>query len=691
MDQSMMVRTAAALLFLTLTGCASRSAAQGTPAAPETEPPPFTPGVPAAPGASTAPATGPAPSAPPAGTSPPAGIPPLPGGVGDRAGVEADFAAAKARFDRGDGEGARPAFEALVARRPLDPLRPAAQLLLARLALIRGEPGAARSLLEPLALDLEMGANARYFLGLAELRLGQAARAKELLQPFFSKATASTGNGTGVTADEATLELFGALAEANAATGDAAGAIGLWDGYFRAAREHERAFARMRAEQLAAQIPGEGAWRAFGAAPQGGLARAVLGPKAAAYLRGQNDPAGAAFVEGEAARARRAAGFDESGQRVGPGDPTRVGLALPLSGKFQPVGEAALRAAMLALGSVTDAPLPTTTVREVNPGGANALASQLVIRDTATDPDRAARGVMELTREEAVIGIVGSADKRAAAAALAEATQDGIPLLTLDDQAPGALSTGFQLIHAPEARVAELARRALKLGVREAAILGPDSASGKRLREAFRKTFTAGGGKITVEATYVAGVNTFSTAVAALKKAPFQAVFVPDSADRLELIAPALAFADLWPQPWTGKSSAKARGASSPRHVLLLSTANDLSPRLLQNAGRYVQGALLSPGFFADDGDDRSRSFVEAYRAAYGQDPHATEAYAYDGVRLLRGATETGARTRSEVLKALAAGSFSGLTGTARFGPDHGRVDPPLVYVVDGDAIKTAP
>ncbi len=126
------------------------------------------------------------------------------------------------------------------------------------------------------------------------------------------------------------------------------------------------------------------------------------------------------------------------------------------------------------------------------------------------------------------------------------------------------------------------------------------------------------------------------------------------------------------------------------RNVLLLSTANDLSPRLLQNAGRYVQGALLAPGFFADDADPRSRAFVESYRAAYGQDPHATEAYATDGVTILRAATARGARTRSDLLKALGSGTFEGLTGNIQFGPDHARVDAPLVYVVDGDEIKAA-
>ena len=258
-----------------------------------------------------------------------------------------------------------------------------------------------------------------------------------------------------------------------------------------------------------------------------------------------------------------------------------------------------MRAAMLALGAVAEAP----TIAVSRHGG---LAMQLVMRDTATDPERAARGVMELTREEAVIGIVGRADKRAAATALTEATQDGIPLLTLDDQPPGALSTGFQLVHAPEARVAELARRALKLGVRDFAILGPDSASGKRLREAFRAR-SRGRRQDHRRSDLRRRHDTFSTAVAALKKASFQAVFVPDGADRLELIAPALAFADLWPAPWGAPRPAAAPGQPRPRHVLLLSTANDLSPRLLQNAGRYVQGALLAPGFFAD-GRRRARA-----------------------------------------------------------------------------------
>jgi hypothetical protein len=40
------------------------------------------------------------------------------------------------------------------------------------------------------------------------------------------------------------------------------------------------------------------------------------------------------------------------------------------------------------------------------------------------------------------------------------------------------------------------------------------------------------------------------------------------------------------------------------------------------------------------------------------------------------------------VLRALAAGTFEGLTGGLRFDPEHGRIDPTRVYVVDGDQIR---
>src|SRR5580765_3432204 len=378
-------------------------------------------------------------------------------------------------------------------------------------------------------------------------------------------------------------------------------------------------------------------------------------------------------------------GFEDAqAQAQGAGDAGRLGLAVALTGKFQPVGEAAMRAAMLAVGLPTKS--PTASPLMTAPAGGAAM--QLYVRDAGGEPERAARGVGELARDESVIGIIAATDRKAATTSLAAASEAGVPTLALDDTPPGAASTAFQLIHSPEARVAALARAALKLGARDFAMLGPDSAAGKRLRDAFRREVTAAGGRVTGDASYAPGATSFGTVVAAIKRTPPQVVFIADGADRLELIAPALAAADLWPAPWGAPRPAANPGQPRPRTVLLLSTAAELSPRLLQNAGRYVQGALLSPGFYAAANDARARAFVDAYRAAYGSDPHATEAYAFDGANAFRAVTAAGAHTRGDVLSALGGGTFDGLTGSLRFGPDHGRVDPPRLYVIAGDEIK---
>jgi ABC-type branched-subunit amino acid transport system substrate-binding protein len=661
-----MVRLAfcVALLFAACAATPARPKLPGTYGTGEALPPPLAP----EPGGALAPAAVP--------TQPPAGATAAPD-----PGAEADFREAKARFDAGAQAEARTALEAFVAHHGQHPFRPAVDLMLARLALLRGEPATAKALLDPIASappDPGTGSSARYYAGIAEVRLGQYARGRDLLLPFLPVA------GTSGPGDEALVEIRGALAEATAATGDVTAALELWDGYARGGREHEKAYARARATDLAADMAPDAAARVWRASAEKGLARAVLGAKATAFVRAQGDAAGAAAIDSETAAARHAMGFDDAqAQAQGSGDAGRLGLAIALTGKFQPVGEATMRAAMLAVGS------PAKTAAA--PALSSAAAMQLCVRDTGGDADRASRGMTELAHDEGVIGILAASDRKVAATSLAAANDNGVPTLALDDVAPGATSTAFQLIHGSDARVAALARAALKLGARDFAMLGPDSASGKRQRETFRREVNAGGGRVTADASYAPGATSFGTVVTAIKRTPPQVVFVADGADRLELIAPALAAADLWPAPWGAPRPAAAPGQPRPRNVLLLSTAGDVSPRLLQNSGRYVQGALLSPGFYAAADDARARAFVDAYRAAYGSDPHATEAYAFDGANAFRAAIAAGAHTRGDLLSALGAGTFEGLTGSMHFGPDHGRIDPPRVYVVSGDDIKPLP
>ena len=597
--------------------------------------------------------------------------PELPAGATNDPGGDADFAAAKARFDAGDAAGARPLLQAFHDHHPQHPARPAADLMLARLALARGDAETARGLLEPWTSpppDEGTGSSARYYLGLAFVRLGQFARARELLLPFLPPAGAA---GPG---DDALCELRGALAEATAGVGELPAAIELWDAYARGGREPEQAYARERITALAGKLGPDALVQTFRSAPPKGLVRALLAGPAAGALRARGDAAGAKEIASEGADARQAVGLDSpSGRGSSAGDPGRLGLELALSGKFQPVGEAALRAAMLATGAPA------------------APAMQLDLRDPGADRIRAQQRLDDLAAD-AVIGVVMAFDLRDERGGAPLSAADGMPLLMLDNDAAAALPpSAFMLVHSSAARAAALARTALNLGARSFALVGPDTSVGKALRSAFKQAVTEAGGHVAADASYPPGSTSFTGVVATIKRAQPQVVFVADGADRLELIAPALAAADLWAAPWGAPRPAGAPGKPRPRNVLLLSTAADLSPRLLQSSGRYVQGALLAPGFYAGADDPRARGFVDAYRAAYGQDPHATEAYAYDGVNAIRAALAAGAKTRGDLLHALAEGTFQGLTGLLRFGAAHERADAPVVYVVDGADIKPLP
>ena len=585
----------------------------------------------------------------PGGALAPGPVPPPPAAGALRAadpGAEADFRDAKARFDAGGRRSARTALEAFVAHHGQHAFRPAVDLMLARLALLRGDAAAAKRQLEPLVAappDPGTGSSARYYLGLSEVRLGKFARGRELLLPFLPAAGRGRARRRGA-GGAARRARRGDRRRRRAAGG--AGAVGRLLRAAGASTRRRYARARRRPSSRADVAP-DAAVRAWRASAEQGLARAVLGAKAAAYLRAQGDAPGAAAIDCEtaAARARRWASRRRSeAQGIGRPGAARAG--------GRAVGE------VPAGGRGGDARRDAGRRMPAERGGARAVVGarcSFACATRAASPSARAGGGGAGPRRGGDRH-PGRDRRKAAAASLAAASENGVPTLALDDAPPGATSTAFQLIHAPEARVAALARAALKLGARDFAMLGPDSAAGKRLREAFRREVTAAAAGSPATPSYAPGATSFGTVVAAIKKTPPQVVFVADGADRLELIAPALAAADLWPAPWGAPRPAAAPGQPKPRNVLLLSTATELSPRLLQNAGPLRAGRDAVARLLRRRRRRAGARFVDAYRAAYGTGPARDR-----GLRLRRRRRvprrDRGRRhTRGDVLRALGAG-----------------------------------
>jgi ABC-type branched-subunit amino acid transport system substrate-binding protein len=229
--------------------------------------------------------------------------------------------------------------------------------------------------------------------------------------------------------------------------------------------------------------------------------------------------------------------------------------------------------------------------------------------------------------------------------------------------------------HSAEARARNLARRALAKGVAKFALLAPDTGYGKSVGGAFADEVRKGGGTVVTTVTYPKDTKSFGSIAKKLGDG-WQGVFVPEDADRLALLAPALAAAGNVPRPIGTKR------VSGGRPVLLMSTAEGLTGQYLNDAGRQSEGALFAPGYYPDDQDPAQKPFLDRFIAAYGKAPGVTEAYAFDAAQLAAAGAGGG---RAALVRALGKGQLVGLTGTIQFDADHRRADPGVVYTVSED------
>jgi branched-chain amino acid transport system substrate-binding protein len=130
----------------------------------------------------------------------------------------------------------------------------------------------------------------------------------------------------------------------------------------------------------------------------------------------------------------------------------------------------------------------------------------------------------------------------------------------------------------------------------------------------------------------------------------FEAIFIPDSFEKVGLIAPQLLFHDV-------------------ADVLLLGTNLWHSEKLIEMARGYVQGAIVPDGFFVNSPSPRIRDFVESYQEVFGSLPGFLEAQAYDAAWILfEAANKPGVRSRRTLKEAIMeVKDFPGVTGVTSF------------------------
>ncbi len=590
--------------------------------------------------------------------------------------ARARFRDAQSRFGRDAEEPAAAAarFESIAREYPDDPIAPYARLYAGIAALDAEDYAQAEaSFLEVTgdpATRSELVQRARLFLGITYNYLGRHEQALEYLLT----------SEEAINDERERVEWLAAMAESHARGPAPLAAARFYNEWHRLGAAEERGYIRDRLEALARDasvIEARAAYDELVAdtGPEGPAA-AILGTRVAADYAAEGEADRARAIRAAIAPARRELGLAPGPGEARRGSVRRWGTVLPLSGRRARAGDLALKGLALATG----------TFREI----AGVGGFEVSVHDT-TSLSAGARAAVDALEREGAIAVVGPIDGDSVDAAASRAHALGMPLISLNPRSgrrfgpslPQGSPYVFHILQSAEDRAEVLARHALAQGVRRFAILGPDSGYGRAVTSAFVDEVERGGGEIVTRASYASKETSFGPAVESLKGS-FEAVFVPDQAARLTLIAPALAVADLYALP---RSAAKPKVG---RKILLLSTAEFLTPRYLRSAGRYSEGAILAPGFYPDREDPVIGDFVARYERAYGDSPTPLDAYAYDAARVISEAVRAGAESRAELGERMAGAETEGLTGTIRFDSARRRRDDGLLFQVvrDRDALE---
>jgi branched-chain amino acid transport system substrate-binding protein len=562
------------------------------------------------------------------------------------------FQDARAKFLR-DGKDTGE-FRRIAQDYPADPIAPFAQLY-AGISDVKARklPSAVKELTEVVETKSDPGltARARLFLGIARNYQGDAAGALEVLR-----------NADRAVEDESDrTEYLAALAYATAAAGDPPiRSLAAFDELYPRVTPTEQAAIVGKIEEVVARAEANLVRRAFDELPdRKGPSFAILATRLVELAERAGNAQEAKRMRDLATPARIALGLPRgpaSEVALAGGHTSVLGAVVPLGGKSNRVGEAAVAGLGVAAGV----------------GDGKAVAA-IEVR-AAGDADAITAAIDGLARAN-VVAIIGPTDRDAVDAAGPKADALGVPLISLSGRAEkhAPLHAVFHIMHSGEARAKALAQRALARGITKFAVLAPDSGYGKTLSTAFIDEVGKAGGAIVSHVTYKPDTKSFVSVVDKLSGG-WDAVFIPEDATTLALIAPALDATSTKPRPLGTK---KIKGGGRP--VLLMSTAENLSGAFLIDAGRHAEGAFLAPGFYPDDQDPASKAFVDRFIAAFGRAPGFVEAYAFDAAQL---AAAAGGGGRGELITGLAKTQFVGLTGTIRFDADHRRADPGVVYTI---------
>jgi len=380
-------------------------------------------------------------------------------------------------------------------------------------------------------------------------------------------------------------------------------------------------------------------------------------------------------------------------------NPEVIGCLLPLSGSFSLYGQEVLNGVQLARARITE----------------QGSSIQLIVKDTRGSAEEAASLVKELATAHKVISVIGPLASRSALSAAKKAQEIGVPIITLT-QREGITAEGdmvFQNFLTPAVEVDRLVHKATQqMGLSRFAILYPDTAYGRTLMNLFWDKVEESGGSIAAVESYKPEETDFAVEIKKMvglyyprpeptaealaeKKAffsqmgvdpgssaekevepliDFDAVFIPDNAQKISLIAPQFPFHKVF-------------------RVRFLGTSLWQSPELVEQAAEYLQGAVFPSGFSVQSDSATVKQFVTLYRKTYETEPGILAAAGYDTLMFLSHVlVKQAPKTRQDLQRAMRASKdFTGISGKMVFNDRREVIKTPALYSIRGKRLVLLP
>lgn len=350
-------------------------------------------------------------------------------------------------------------------------------------------------------------------------------------------------------------------------------------------------------------------------------------------------PAARAVPEGEPSTVT-------AGNVIGAGT-VKVALIVPLSGQGAAVGAALRNAAELAYDDFQKPNL------------------QILVKDDRGTPEGAREATQAAFTEgaEMVLGPLFAANVQAAGGVARGA---GKPVIAFSTDAAVAARGVYLISFLPQSEVDRIVDEASAGGRRSFAALIPETVYGNAVEAQFREAVARRGARLVGIERYPAGnpgpaVDRLRSVIAGAG-AQADALFVPDTAEGLMAVAPAL-----------------TKIGFSPARVRPLGLA-------LWNDPRVLSQAAFQGGRFAAPDAAGFAGFAQRYQTRFGTMPPRTASLGYDAVSLTAALVrQYGSQRFADATLTNPAG-FSGLDGTFRFLPDGVSERTLAVYEIRNNA-----